>query len=135
MTIDLNKIMLIGRCTSSVEIKFIPTTNVSVVNFTIVTNHRHKNNVWAIVSEPEYHKCTAYWNSADILWKYLIKWKRMYVEGRLKTRKRTDAAWNDRYTTEIIIADFNFLDSKPGSDEHLDQETAWNNVLDEYQPE
>ena len=121
MSFDINKVTIMGRCTSSVEIKKIESSNMSVVNFTIVTNRRFKNSKGEFINEPEYHKCTAYGNSADILGKYLTKGKKVFVEGRLKTRKWTDADGNNRSFTEIVVDKFIFVDSK-SSDEHSDTE-------------
>lgn len=92
----------------------------SVVNFTIVTNRRFKNSKWEYVNEPEYHKCTAYGNSADILGKYLNKGKKVFVEGRLKTRKWTDADGNNRAFTEIVVDKFIFVDSRSSDEEDGD---------------
>jgi single-strand DNA-binding protein len=92
MSIDLNKVQLIGRCTATVNTKIIEPSKIAVVNFTVVTNRKYKNAQSVVMSDSEYHKCTAYGNSADILGKYLTKGKKIYVEGRLKTRKRTDGA-------------------------------------------
>lgn len=110
---DLNKVMLIGRSTTDVEIKKIESTGSSVVNFTIATNRRYKNKDEQVVEESEYHRCVAYGNGADIMGKYVSKGKRMYIEGRLRTRKWEDTNGNARYTTEIVVDNFIFLDSKP----------------------
>lgn len=110
---DLNKVMLIGRSTTDVEIKKIESTGSSVVNFTIATNRRYKNKDEQVVEESEYHRCVAYGNGADIMGKYVSKGKRMYVEGRMRTRKWEDTNGNARYTTEIVVDNFIFLDSKP----------------------
>ena len=116
---DLNKVMLIGRSTTDVEIKKIESTGSSVVNFTIATNRRYMNKDEQVVEESEYHRCVAYGNGADIMGKYVSKGKRMYIEGRLRTRKWEDTNGNARYTTEIVVDNFIFLDSKPseGSDD------------------
>ncbi len=106
-----------GRCTASVETKRIEWSNLSVVNFTVVTNRKFKNSRGEIVNESEYHKCTAYGNSADILGKYLTKGKKLFIEWRLKTRKRNDAAGNPRQATEIIVDNFIFLDPKAETEE------------------
>lgn len=111
---DLNKVMLIGRSTTDVEVKKIESTGNSVVNFTVATNRRYKNRDDQLVEESEYHRCVAYGGSADILGKYVNKGKRMYVEGRLRTRKREDTNGNTRFTTEIVVDNFIFLDSRPG---------------------
>ena len=67
MTFNLNKVMIMGRCTASVEIKRIEGSNLSVVNFSVITNRKFKNSKGELVTESEYHRCTAYGNSAGIL--------------------------------------------------------------------
>ncbi len=109
---DLNKVLLIWRATDNAEIKRIESNDSSVVNFVIVTNRKFKNKDGNLQEEAEYHRCVAYWTSADILAKYLHKWKRVYVEWRLRTRKRTDNAGITKYSTEVIATHFIFLDSK-----------------------
>lgn len=115
---DLNKIMLIARSTAEISVKKIESSGFSVVNFTVVTNRKYKNTEWLLVAESEYHRCTAYGVGADILGKYLTKGKRIYIEGRLKTRKRQDSTGQDRRSTEVIVTDFIFLDHK--GEEHDD---------------
>lgn len=122
MSIDLNKVQLIGRSTSALTTKTIEPSNISVVNFTVVTNRRYKNAQWVLMSDSEYNKCTAYGNSADILGQYLTKGKKVYVEGRLKTRKRTDWAGVERSGTEIIVDNFIFLDSKDTSSDDEEED-------------
>lgn len=107
--------MLIGRSTDAPEVKTIESNNSSVINFVIATNRKFKNKEGNLQEEAEYHRCVAYGNSADILWQYLHKGKKMYVEWRLRTRKRTDNAWVTKYSTEIVINHFIFLDSKSDS--------------------
>lgn len=76
------------------------------------------------MTESEYSKCTAYGNSADILGKYLTKGKKLFIEGRLKTRKWNDVTGNPRQATEVIVDNFIFLDPRAESEEegevHLD---------------
>lgn len=123
MTFSLNKVMLMGRCTAPADVKKIEGNDLAVVNFTIVTNRKFTNSKNEAVTESEFHRCTAYGNSADILWKYLSKGKKMYVEGRLKTKKRTDATGNARQSTEIIVDNFIFLDNKaPEEEEETEEE-------------
>lgn len=114
--------MLIGRSTTDVEVKKIETTWSSVVNFTLATNRKYKNKDAQLVEESEYHRCVAYWNAADVIGKYVTKGKRMYVEWRLRTRKWEDTTWQAKYSTEIIVDNFIFLDTRPTADWHED---AW----------
>ena len=89
----------------------------SVVNFTIVTNRKFKNRDANMVEEAEYHRCVAYGKGAEVLGQYVTKGKRIYVEGRLRTRKWQDTEGRDRYSTEIIVDNFIFLDSKGSWDD------------------
>lgn len=112
---DLNKVMLIGRATNTLQVKMIESTQSAVVNFTIATNRKYKNKDGNILEDAEYHRCVAYGNTAEILGKYLTKGKKIYIEGRLRTRKWQDTEGHDRFSTEIIIDTFIFLDTKVAS--------------------
>ncbi len=109
---DLNKVMIIWRVTNEVEVKKIWDTWRSVVNFNVATNRRYKNSEWNTIEEAEFHKCVAFGPLADIIWNYWEKWKKIYVEWRLRTRKWEDTNWANRYTTEIVSDNVIFLDSK-----------------------
>lgn len=109
---DLNKVLLIGRATDTSEIKRIESNDSSVVNFVIATNRKFKNKDGNLQEEAEYHRCVAYGSTADVLGKYLHKGKKIYIEGRLRTRKWTDNAGLTKYSTEVIVTHFIFLDSK-----------------------
>jgi len=117
MARDLNKVMLIWRITQDIEVKKIPNTDRSVVNFSIATNRKYKNAEGKLTEETEFHRCVAFGNVADLIWQYLGKWRRVYIEGMLKTRKWEDTNGVVRYITEIIVNDIIFLDSKPANAE------------------
>jgi single-strand DNA-binding protein len=51
------------------------------------------------------------------LGKYLNKGKRIYIEGRLRTRKWEDSEWKERFSTEVIVDNFIFLDQRWARDE------------------
>jgi len=123
---DLNRVMLIGRVASDIEVRKMEQSWNSVVNFTIVTNRRYKNREGQTVEEAEFHRVVAYGNLADLIGQYLQKWRKVYAEGRLRTRKWEDTAGNTRYSTEIILENVIFLDSKNGGngDMPAEQSTA-----------
>ena len=108
MARDLNRVMLIWRLTQDIEVKKLPDSWRSVATFTIATNRRYKNSEWNIVEEAEFHRCVAFGQAADLLGQYLTKWRRVYIEWRLRTRKWEDSTGQIRYTTEIIVEDFIF---------------------------
>jgi single-strand DNA-binding protein len=73
MAMDMNRVMILGRCASDLDVKKIESTGSSVVNFTVATNRKYKNKEGNLQEEAEYHRCVAYGNSADVLGKYLVK--------------------------------------------------------------
>ncbi|PZM79763.1 single-stranded DNA-binding protein [Candidatus Gracilibacteria bacterium] len=121
---DLNKVMLIGRSTNTLQVKTIESTQSSVVNFTLATNRKYKNKDGNILEDAEYHRCVAYGNTAEILGKYLTKGKKIYLEGRLRTRKWQDSEGHDRFSTEIIVDNFIFLDSKVATTDEVELESG-----------
>ena len=112
---DLNKVMLIGRITSDLEVRKMGNSGTSVVNFNLATNRSYKTKDWEKVEETEFHRCVAFWALADMMWQYLSKGKKIYVEWRLRTRQWEDNVGNKRYTTEVVISEMNFCDSKSQS--------------------
>jgi single-strand DNA-binding protein len=115
---DLNKVMIIGRATTTIDVKTIESTGTSVANFVVATNRKYTNKDGNTMEEAEYHRCVSYGKGAEVLGEYLHKGKRIYVEGRLRTRKWEDAQGVEKYSTEIIVDNFIFLDSKNSSDTH-----------------
>lgn len=104
--------MIIGRATNNLQVKTIESSNTPVVNFTVATNRKYKNKEGNVMEDAEYHRCVCYGKGAEVLGKYLVKWKRIYIEGRLRTRKWQDTTGQDRFSTEIIVDNFIFLDAK-----------------------
>lgn len=125
--------MLIGRSTNNLQVKTIESTGTPVVNFTVATNRKFKNKDGNMMEDAEYHRCVAYGKGAEVLGKYLVKGKRVYVEGRLRTRKWQDSEGAERFSTEIIVDSFIFLDSKgEGELDVADVDTE--SIIDEEMP-
>jgi len=104
--------MIIWRATNNLQVKTIESSGTSVVNFTVATNRKFKNKEWNVLEDAEYHRCVAYGKGAEVLTKYLNKGKRIYIEGRLRTRKWQDSEGKEKFSTEIIVDNFIFLDPK-----------------------
>ena len=115
---DLNKVMIIGRATNNLQVKTIESSWTPVVNFTVATNRKFRNKDGNVLEDAEYHRCVAYWKWAEVLSKYLNKGKRIYIEGRLRTRKWQDSQGMERFSTEIIVDNFIFLDPRGVKDEN-----------------
>ena len=96
------------------KLKFIIlTTRIVLVGFPLATNETYTNKQTnEKITNTEWHNVIVRNKAAEICEKYLNKGDRVYIEGRLKTRKWQDEKGNDRYSPEIICTDFTFLTNK-----------------------
>ena len=112
MSGTLNKVMLIGHLGDQVKMHYFDDKN-CVGRFPLATNETYTNKQTnEKVTNTEWHNIVLRNKAAEICEKYLSKGDRVYIEGRLKTRKWQDDKGNDRYSTEIICTDFTFLTNK-----------------------
>ncbi len=116
MSGTLNKVMLIGHLGDEVKIHYFEGGG-CVGRFPLATNETYTNKQTnERVTNTEWHNIVVRNKGAEICEKYLSKGDKVYIEGRLKTRKWQDDAGNERYTTEIQCSDFTFLSTKKESD-------------------
>lgn len=112
MSGTLNKVMLIGHTGDDVKMNYFEGGN-SIGRFPLATNEVYTNRTTGEkVSNTEWHTIVVRNKAAEICEKYLKKGDKVYIEGRIKTRKWQDDQGNDRYSTEIQCTDFTFLTPK-----------------------
>ena len=104
----LNKTMLIGNLGADVDTRYTK-TQVAVATFRIATTERWKDNEGKPQESTEWHRIVAFGRLAEICSEYLSKGSRVYLEGRLQTRKWQDAEGVTRFTTEIIAREMKML--------------------------
>ncbi|MBE7640793.1 single-stranded DNA-binding protein [Salegentibacter sp. BLCTC] len=112
MTGTLNKVMLIGHTGDDVKMHYFEGGG-AIGRFPLATNETYTNRTTnERVTNTEWHNIVVRNKAAEICEKYLKKGDKVYIEGRIKTRKWQDDQGNDRYTTEIQCTDFTFLTPK-----------------------
>lgn len=112
MTGTLNKVMLIGHTGDDVKMHYFEGGG-SIGRFPLATNESYTNRTTGErVTNTEWHNIVVRNKAAEICEKYLKKGDRVYIEGRIKTRKWQDDQGNDRYQTEIHCTEFTFLTPK-----------------------
>ncbi len=104
----LNKTMLIGNLGADVETRFTK-NQVAVANFRLATTERWKDSEGNQQEATEWHRVVAFGRLAEVCGEYLAKGSKVYVEGRLQTRKWEDNDGNNRYTTELIAREMKML--------------------------
>ncbi len=114
MARGINKVILIGNLGQDPEVKYMPNGG-AVANVTVATSDSWKDKTTGEQQErTEWHRVVFFRRLAEIAGEYLKKGSKVYIEGRLQTRKWQDQQGNDRYTTEIIANDMQMLDSRGG---------------------
>jgi single-strand DNA-binding protein len=116
MSGTLNKVMLIGHLGDEVKMHYFEGGG-CVGRFPLATNETYvSKQTNERVTNTEWHAIVVRNKAAEICEKYLSKGDRIYVEGRLKTRKWQDESGNEKYSTEIQCTDFTFLTTKKESE-------------------
>jgi single-strand DNA-binding protein len=114
--------MLIGNLTRDAVVKFT-SSGTAVATFAIATNRSWTTAEGQIKEDVQYHNIVAWAKLAELVGKLLQKGKKVYVEGRLTSRKYTDKTGVERYITEIVMDDF-ILMSGEGKRPESDTGTA-----------
>lgn len=105
---SLNKVMLIGNLGSD-PVKRLTQSGSAVVNFSLATNERWKDQSGQLQEKTEWHKVVVFGKQGENCEKFLSKGRSAYVEGKIQTTKWTDKDGNDRYTTEVVAQNVVFL--------------------------
>src|SRR5260221_5538725 len=111
MARSLNKVQLIGNLTRDPELRYTP-SGTAVVSFSVATNRGWTTDTGEKKEEVEFHRIVAWNKLAELCSQFLAKGRKVYVEGRLATRKYTTQDGQEKQITEIVIDDMLLLDSK-----------------------
>lgn len=111
----INKVILIGHTGDEIKMHHFDDNN-CLGRLPIATNEEYKNkSTGERVSNTEWHNVVLRNQAARICEQYLRKGDKIYIEGRIKTRKWQDNEGNDRYSTDVHCTDFTFLTPKSQS--------------------
>ncbi|MDT0557791.1 single-stranded DNA-binding protein [Ichthyenterobacterium sp. W332] len=112
MSGTLNKVMLIGHLGDEVKMHYFEGGG-CIGRFPLATNETYTNKTTnERITNTEWHNVVVRNKAAEICEKYLTKGDKVYIEGRIKTRKWQDDKGQDRYSTEIQCSEFTFLTTK-----------------------
>ena len=112
MARGINKVILIGNLGQDPEVKYMPSGS-AVANVRLATSDSWKDkNTGEQQERTEWHTVVFFGRLAEIVGEYLKKGSKVYVEGRLQTRKWQGKDGTDRWSTEIVANEMQMLDSK-----------------------
>ncbi len=115
MSRGLNKVILIGRLGANPEIRYTP-DGTPIANFNLATSESYTNKNGEKITQTEWHRIVVFGKLAEIVGEYYTKGKKVYVEGKLRTRSWEDRDGNKRWTTEVVANNMFILDSKGDTD-------------------
>ncbi len=104
----INKAILIGNLGADPEIRYTQ-SGTPVTSFSVATTERWKDKSGEQQEQTEWHRIVAWQRLAEICSEYLSKGTKVYIEGRIQTRKWQDQNGNDKYTTEIVAREMKIL--------------------------
>lgn len=99
----INKAILVGNLGNDPEVKYTNSGS-AIANLTVATSEEWKDKTTGeSKSLTEWHRVVLFGKLAEVAGEYLRKGSQVYIEGQLRTRKWTDNAGVDKYTTEIVV--------------------------------
>ena len=124
----INKVILVGNLGAKPEVKYASNGN-AISNLSVATSESWTDKSTGQKQErTEWHRVSLFGKLAEIAGQYLDKGSKVYVEGKLQTRKWQDQNGQDRYTTEVVVSGFNgtlqMLDRRNDSSSSVPSEDA-----------
>ncbi|MEK6201726.1 MAG: single-stranded DNA-binding protein [Desulfobulbaceae bacterium] len=110
----LNKVMLIGNLGKDPEIRYTQ-SGTAVATFNVATTESWKDKDGQKQESTEWHRVVAWQKLAETCGEYLHKGSKVYIEGKLQTRKWQDQNGNDKFTTEIVAREMKMLSPRGGA--------------------
>jgi single-strand DNA-binding protein len=106
----MNKIILMGRLTKNPEIKYAgKDNNMAVARYTLAVNRRYRKDG---EQEADFISCVTFGKSAEFVQKYLHKGTKILINGRINTGRYEDKDGKTVYTTDVIVEEHEFAESK-----------------------
>ena len=110
----VNKVILVGNLGQDPEVRYMPNGG-AVATLYLATSESWKDKATGEPKEKtEWHRVVLFGKRAEIAGEYLHKGAQVYIEGALQTRKWTDQAGVEKYTTEIVVNVSGTLQKPPG---------------------
>ena len=106
----MNKVILIGRLTKDVELRYTQTNNTAVASFSLAVNRKFVKP--GEERQADFFNIIAWNKLAENISKYLFKGNQVAISGRLETRSWDDPNGQKHYVTEVIAEEAYFADSR-----------------------
>ncbi|WP_373899301.1 single-stranded DNA-binding protein [Haloimpatiens sp. FM7315] len=109
----MNKIQLVGRLTRDPELSFTPGNGLAVTRLTLAVNRPRFDK--SKEQEADFINCVCFGKRAEAIANYVQKGHRFGLSGRLQINKYVDKEGENRWSTDVIVEDFEFMQDKGAS--------------------
>lgn len=118
----MNKVILMGRLTRNPDIRYSPDSDnpLAIARFTLAVNRRIKQEGQ---QSADFISCVAYGKTAELCEKYIHQGTKLVLEGRIQTGSYTNKEGNKVYTTDVIVEQLEFAESKGAGGEQTGSRT------------
>ena len=112
----MNKVILMGRLTRDPEVRYTPGENsFAIARYTLAVDRKIRKDGDATA---DFINCVVFGRSAEFVEKYFRKGLKITIEGRIQTGSYTNRDGQKVYTTEVVVEDQEFAESKASSDSY-----------------
>ena len=128
----MNKVVLVGRLTAKPELRYTP-QNTAYTRFSVAVNRTFTNADGK--RDADFINVVAWRKQAETISKYFDKGNLIALEGRLQTGSYDDKDGNKRYTVDVALDNFEFVESKASRESSANTSTPYDYQSDNSMPE
>ena len=125
--IIINKVVLLGRLTKDPELRYAAGSGTAVCRFTVAINRQFKKD------ETDFINCVAFGKTGETIAQYITKGRQIAITGSIRTDSYDAKDGTKRYTTDVIVETFEFVESKKKETNEFDKQA--NNFPDPFTKE
>ena len=107
----MNKVLLIGRLTRDPDIRYTQQNNTAIARYTLAVDRMVKNSE----QSADFIRCVCFGKTAEFAEKYFYKGIKIAITGRIQTGSYTDREGQTVYTTDIVVENQEFCESRNAS--------------------
>ena len=121
----VNRVTILGNLGNDPEVKYTNSGS-AIANLTVATSESWNDKATGEKKDiTEWHRVVLFGKLAEVAGEYLRKGSQVYIEGQLRTRKWTDSAGVEKYTTEIVVGMNGVMQMIGGKQEGKPQQSGW----------
>ena len=116
--IIINKVVLLGRLTKDPELRYATGSGIAVCRFTVAINRQLKKD------ETDFINCVAFGKTGETIAQYITKGRQIAITGSIRTDSYDAKDGTKRYTTDVIVETFEFVESKKKETNEFDKQAS-----------